>query len=126
VGRTKDVTIRSGHNFDPLLIEEVAVTHPAVTKAAAMAMPDAYPRELPALYVALAPAATATAEEIIECVGQRIAEPPARPKQAFILGEMPLTPIGKVARYRLRQMSAEHRARTALEDNPAVAKLECA
>lgn len=126
VGRTKDVIIRSGHNIDPLLIEEVAVTHPAVAQAAAIGMPDAYAGELPVLYVALAPGATATTEEIIEYVGQRIAEPPARPKQAFILAEMPLTPIGKVARYRLRQMAAEHRARTALEDNPAVAKLECA
>lgn len=125
VGRTKDVIIRSGHNIDPLLIEEIAVTHRAVAQAAAIAMPDAYAGELPVLYVALTPGITATAEEIVEYVSQRIAEPPARPKQVFILGEMPLTPIGKVARYRLRQMAAEHRARNALEDSRTIAELEC-
>jgi len=126
VGRSKDVIIRSGHNIDPLLIEEIAVTHPAVAQAAAIAMPDSYAGELPVLYVVLKPGAEATAEEIVDYVGQRIAEPPARPKAAFILGELPLTPIGKVARYRLRQMAAEQRVRMALQDNPAIAGLECA
>jgi len=114
VGRSKEIIIRSGHNIDPLLIEEVAMQHPSVAQAAAIAMPDAYAGELPVLYAAPTPGATVEHTEILEFVNQRIAEPPARPKHVFVMPELPLTPLGKVARYRLRQDAAEHQARRTL------------
>jgi len=54
-GRAKDLIIRSGHNIDPLMIENAMATHAAVTLAAAAGMPDAYAGELPVCYVALRP-----------------------------------------------------------------------
>ncbi|UWN48817.1 Short-chain-fatty-acid--CoA ligase [Alcanivorax sp. ALC70] len=114
MGRSKEIIIRSGHNIDPLLIEEVAMQHPSVAQAAAIAMPDAYAGELPVLYAAPTPGATVEHTEILEFVNQRIAEPPARPKHVFVMPELPLTPLGKIARYRLRQDAAEHQARRAL------------
>jgi fatty-acyl-CoA synthase len=114
VGRSKEIIIRSGHNIDPLVIEEVAMKHPAVAQAAAVAMPDAYAGEIPVLYVALAPDATLTTDEVMAHVADRIAEPPARPKHAFVLEELPLTPVGKIARYRLKQMATEHQVRRQL------------
>src|SRR5690606_3303267 len=106
VGRTKDVIIRSGHNIDPQLIEEVAVQHPDVVQAAAIAMPDGYAGELPILFVTLAAGADSSPAALSEFVNARIAEPPARPRQVIVLDELPLTPIGKVARYQLRQQAA--------------------
>ena len=44
-GRTKDLIIRSGHNIDPLMIEDVMSAHPAVTMAAAVGQPDGYAGE---------------------------------------------------------------------------------
>ena len=41
-GRAKDLIIRSGHNIDPLMIENAMQQHPAVAVAAAVGMPDAY------------------------------------------------------------------------------------
>ncbi|MDE2565770.1 MAG: AMP-binding protein, partial [Burkholderiales bacterium] len=41
-GRAKDLIIRSGHNIDPLMIENAMAAHPAVALAAAVGMPDAY------------------------------------------------------------------------------------
>ena len=125
VGRSKEIIIRSGHNIDPLLIEEVAMEHPAVAQAAAVAMPDAYAGELPVLYVALTPGAQVSPEELIAHTGERIAEPPARPKHAFILEEMPLTPVGKIARYKLKQMATEHQVSHALSSIETLEKVTC-
>jgi fatty-acyl-CoA synthase len=110
LGRSKDVIIRGGHNIDPLLIEEVAQQHPAVRIAAAAPMPDAYAGQLPVLYVALT--AGADPEEIAAFVAARIPDPPARPKRVFVLPELPMTAVGKIARFRLRQAAAL----TALKD----------
>lgn len=104
MGRSKDVIIRGGHNIDPLLIEEAAQQHPAVRMSAAAPMPDAYAGELPVLYVALQ--GEASPDEIAAFVAARIADPPARPKRVFVLPELPMTPVGKIARYRLRQAAA--------------------
>ena len=65
-GRAKDLIIRSGHNIDPLMIENAMQRHPAVALAAAVGMPDAYAGELPVCYVALRPGATATEAELRE------------------------------------------------------------
>ena len=63
-GRAKDLIIRSGHNIDPLMIENAMATHPAVALAAAVGMPDAYAGELPVCYVALRPGAQASEAEL--------------------------------------------------------------
>jgi len=124
MGRSKDVIIRGGHNIDPLMIEEIAQQHPAVRVSAAAPMPDQYAGELPILYVALKAGAAATAEDIERFVAERIGEPPARPKRVFILDDLPLTPFGKIARYKLRQAAAVERAKGCLAAD-AIAELWC-
>lgn len=124
-GRAKDVIIRGGHNIDPVAIEDAAAAHPDVVQAGAVGMPDAYAGELPILFVALRPGARAEAGELGAFVAERIPEPPARPRRVVILSELPLTPFGKVARYRLRQRAAEDRAREALGDLDAVGAIAC-
>ena len=114
VGRIKDVIIRSGHNIDPLLIEEAALTHPEVAQAAAVAMPDEYAGELPLLFVVLKAGQSTTPDALEAYVAQRIAEPPARAKRVIMLDQLPLTPFAKVARYRLRQLAVEHRVNALL------------
>jgi fatty-acyl-CoA synthase len=116
IGRSKDVIIRGGHNIDPLMIEETAQRHPAVRMCAAVGVPDQYAGELPALYVTLQPEIPVTAEDIRAFVSSEIAEPPARPKRVFVVDALPLTPLGKVARYKLRQKAAVERLFEELED----------
>jgi fatty-acyl-CoA synthase len=115
LGRSKDIIIRGGHNIDPLMIEEVAQRHPAVRVSAAAPMPDQYAGELPVLYVALKAGQCASEEEIEAFVGERIADPPARPKRVFIVADLPLTPFGKIARYKLRQAAALYCAQREVE-----------
>ncbi len=101
-GRAKDLIIRSGHNIDPLMIENAMAAHPAVALAAAVGMPDSYAGELPVCYVALRPGATATEDELHDHARQSIGERPAWPKQIHIIDAIPLTSVGKIYKPQLR------------------------
>lgn len=101
-GRAKDLIIRSGHNIDPLMIENALQRHPAVALAAAVGIPDAYAGELPVCYVALRPGATATEAELRAHAEATIAERPAWPKHIFIVDAIPATSVGKIYKPSLR------------------------
>lgn len=101
-GRAKDLIIRSGHNIDPLMIENAMATHPAVGLAAAVGMPDAYAGELPVCYVALRPGAEATEDELHQHAQRSIGERPAWPKRIHIVEAIPLTSVGKIYKPQLR------------------------
>jgi fatty-acyl-CoA synthase len=101
-GRAKDLIIRSGHNIDPLTIENAMTTHPAVALAAAVGMPDSYAGELPVCYVALKPGARRTEDELHEHARATIGERPAWPKQIHIIDAIPPTSVGKIYKPQLR------------------------
>jgi fatty-acyl-CoA synthase len=101
-GRTKDLIIRSGHNIDPLMIENAMQRHPAVALAAAVGMPDAYAGELPVCYVALRPGGTLTEAELHAHAEAAIAERPAWPKHIFVIDSIPVTSVGKIYKPTLR------------------------
>lgn len=101
-GRAKDLIIRSGHNIDPLMIENAMAAHPAVMLAAAVGMPCAYAGELPVCYVMLRPGASVTADELSEHAERTIGERPAWPKQIHVVDAIPLTTVGKIYKPQLR------------------------
>jgi fatty-acyl-CoA synthase len=101
-GRAKDLIIRSGHNIDPLMIENAMAAHPAVSLAAAVGMPDAYAGELPVCYVALKPGLRATEAELHDHARHTIAERPAWPKQIHLVDAIPITSVGKIYKPQLR------------------------
>ncbi len=105
LGRSKDVIIRSGHNIDPLTIEEPAYEHPGVAEAVAVGFPDAYAGDVPVLFVV--PTSTGDLTGLEDLLAETILEPPARPRRIITIDALPLTPVGKVERYRLRQRAAE-------------------
>jgi fatty-acyl-CoA synthase len=101
-GRAKDLIIRSGHNIDPLMIEDVFQAHPAVEMAAAVGQPDRYAGELAVCYVSLRPGTTVGVEELRQFAEAKIAERPAWPKQIFIVDKIPMTGVGKIYKPDLR------------------------
>ncbi len=101
-GRVKDLIIRSGHNIDPVMIEDAMVSHPAVAMAAAVGQPDAYAGELPVVYLALRPDASASVEDLHEHARATIAERPAWPREIYVLDALPMTPVGKLFKPDLR------------------------
>lgn len=102
VGRAKDLIIRSGHNIDPLMIEDVMNRHPSVLMAAAVAQPDAYAGELPVCYVVVNQAGTVTEAELRRHAENAIAERPAWPVKFYIIPEIPTTGVGKIFKPALR------------------------
>ncbi len=105
-GRAKDVIIRSGHNIDPLVIEEALHQHPAVEIAAAVGRPDAYAGEYPIAFVQLKPGAQVEPEELRDFVRERIAERAAVPDEVIVVAAMPLTGVGKIFKPQLRYDAA--------------------
>ena len=113
-GRAKDVIIRGGHNIDPTAIEDLALRFPGVGLAAAVGRPDAYAGETPMLFVTPAPGGAIDVEALAAFVADGAMEAPARPRAIVSIGEMPMTPVGKIYKPRLREIAAEEAAREAL------------
>lgn len=110
-GREKDLIIRSGHNIDPLAIEEVANSHPAVALSAAVGMPDEYAGEVPVVFVAPQPGQALDVDELMDFIALRIHEPPAKPRRVFVIEQIPTTAVGKVFKPQLRQLATRHKLR---------------
>ncbi len=107
LGRSKDVIIRGGHNIDPLVIEEALMHHPDVELCAAVGEPNRYSGELPVAFLKLKTGRSASPQEVLDAVRQRIPEPAAVPKQLYVIEEMPLTTTGKVFKPALRREAVE-------------------
>ncbi|MBT7956501.1 MAG: acyl-CoA synthetase [Rhodospirillaceae bacterium] len=105
-GRSKDVIIRSGHNIDPLVIEDALRKHADVALAGAVGQPDAYAGELPVVYVQLKPGRQTKVSELAEIAAQNIPERAAVPKEIRVIDQMPLTAVGKIFKPELRKMAA--------------------
>ena len=58
------------------------------------------------VFATLIPGASATEDELLAFVSERVDEPPARPRRVTILEAMPLTNVGKIYKPDLRAMAA--------------------
>jgi long-chain acyl-CoA synthetase len=101
VERMKDLIIRGGLNIYPRDVEDALTEHPAVAMAGVVGMPDEVYGEEAVAFVVRTPGVDTTEEELLEFLVQRIGKP-KRPKEVRFVGELPLTPVGKVARKELR------------------------
>ncbi|MEG2630950.1 MAG: AMP-binding protein, partial [Comamonas sp.] len=113
-GRSKDLIIRSGHNIDPLVIEQALERHPAVKACAAVGAPDPLAGEVPVAYVTLREGQTVDAEALREFAARHVDEPPARPRYVEIVAALPTTNVGKVFKPELRAMARQRYGETAL------------
>ena len=63
------------------------------------------------LFVSPSPGAAIDLAALGRFVKERVLEPPARPRVIEIIPEMPVTPVGKIFKPRLREIAAERAAR---------------
>ena len=103
VDRLKDLIIVGGLNVYPREVEEVLTAHPAVNRAAVVAMADERQGEVPRAFVALRPGASATPDELIAHCAESLARYKV-PRRVELRDELPVTFIGKVLR---RELSEE-------------------
>ncbi|CAN5671827.1 acyl-CoA synthetase [soil metagenome] len=112
-GRSKDVIIRGGHNIDPTVIEDAVLSHPGVSAAAAIGVPDVHAGEVPGVYVVTT--AAVTTQELLDWCRNTIDEPAAVPREVFFIEAIPLTEVGKPYKPRLREDAAAHAMRNLLQ-----------
>jgi len=102
-GRKKDIIIRGGENISSKEVEELISGHPKVEQVAAVAMPDSILGERVCAYIKLRKNETVSFEEIIAYLKEKKTSVLYLPERIEIIDEMPLTPVGKVDKTRLRE-----------------------
>ncbi|MCE7010227.1 long-chain fatty acid--CoA ligase [Kibdelosporangium philippinense] len=104
VDRKKDMIIRGGYNVYPREIEDVLHEHPAVGEAAVIGVPHDSLGEEVAAFVALKPAATATADELRDFVKGKVAAY-KYPRIVRITAELPRNATGKILKRQIKLVS---------------------
>ncbi len=113
-GREKDLIVRSGHNIDPAAIEDVANQFEGVQISAAVAMPDQYAGEVPALFVVPQPGAAIDLAALGRHLEAHVNEPPARPRSVLVIDALPVTAVGKIFKPALRDLAIQEKVRLEL------------
>ena len=123
-GRSKDLIIRSGHNIDPLMIENTLQRHLAVAVAAAVGMPDSYAGELPVCYVQLRPDTVTSENELRSFAEAEISERPAWPNDIRIVEAIPMTAVGKIFKPVLREEATQRAVQKVLAERELTGDVE--
>lgn len=105
-GRLKDLIIRGGENIAPAEIETCLLGHEAVLEAAVVALPDERWGEAVAAVVRLrGQAYDGLHDALVEHCRGRLAKYKV-PQYWYVADEMPVTPAGKVRKFKLREAAA--------------------
>ena len=101
VDRVKEMIIRGGFNVYPREIEEVMLTHPAVSLAAVLGVPhDRHGEEIKA-FVILKDGVTATGEELVGWCRENMAAY-KYPRMVEVRETLPMTATGKILKRELK------------------------
>ncbi|WP_298629703.1 AMP-binding protein [uncultured Thermus sp.] len=110
-GRKDDLIKSAGYRISPFEVEEVLLTHPAVAMVGVVGLPDPERGERVAAFVKLRPGYSprpVLAEELKALVRTRLGHH-AYPREVRFVEELPLTPTGKIQRFRLRALAQEEK-----------------
>jgi len=100
VDRKKDMILRGGYNVYPRELEEVLMTHPAVSLAAVIGVPHASLGQEVKAYVIRKPGATVTVEELSAWCKQQMAQY-KYPRYIEFRDSLPMTATGKILKREL-------------------------
>jgi acyl-CoA synthetase (AMP-forming)/AMP-acid ligase II len=104
VGRIGESFVRGGYNIYPIEVEQALAEHPGVVQASVVPRPDSVLVEAGVAFVVMA--YPVDPEELKAWVRDRLAGYKA-PDDVVVVGELPLTPVGKVDRRALAARTAE-------------------
>jgi len=110
VDRKKEMIVSGGFNVFPREIEDVLSTHPAVSVAAVIGVPDDKWGEAVKALVVAKPGVPVDAAELIALVRDRKG-PVYAPKSLELVDTLPITPVGKLDKKVLRERYWAGRAR---------------
>ena len=105
-GRIDDMIIRGGENIYPREIEEFLHTHPKITQAYVIGVPDHQYGEQVCAWIAVRDGETVTADEVLTfCKGQISTY--KIPRYVRLTSDFPMTVTGKIQKFRMREISVE-------------------
>jgi long-chain acyl-CoA synthetase len=102
VDRKKDMILRGGYNVYPRELEEIIMTHPAVSLCAIIGIPDERLGEEVKAYLVLKEGETLTDAEFIEWCRERIAAN-KYPRYVEFRDSLPIGNTGKISKLALKQ-----------------------
>jgi fatty-acyl-CoA synthase len=105
--RKKDVIISGGENIYPAELETVLTECEAIAEAAVVARADEKWGEVPVAAVVLREAGSMDREGVLALFGDRIARY-KHPQDVLFLDALPRNVMGKIQKFRLREMLAEN------------------
>ena len=108
-GRMKDIIIRGGHNIHPAKIEDLAVKHAQVAKAAAFAVPDERLGEKVGLAIMTVDAAVPSGDELLNHLFAAGLSKYDMPEYFIVMDDFPLTASGKILKRELAAWAREGR-----------------
>ena len=107
VGRKKDLIIRGGHNIHPAHIEDLAIRHDSVAKAAVFPVPDARLGERACIAVIPTARGAVDPGDLLRHLAGLGLSKYAMPEYFVEIDALPLTASGKVLKRRLMELVAE-------------------
>jgi fatty-acyl-CoA synthase len=102
VDRKKDMFISGGENVYPAEIEKVLYQHPAVHMCAVIGLPDPKWGEVGKACAVLKPGQSATEEELLKFMAERLAKYKV-PKSVAFMDALPISAAGKILKRELRE-----------------------
>jgi len=101
VDRKKDMILRGGYNVYPRELEEVLMTHPAVSLVAVLGVPDEKLGEEVKAFIVKKPGAEATEEEVVAWCRDQFAAY-KYPRLVEFRDQLPISATGKILKRELR------------------------
>lgn len=104
VGRKKDVIIRGGQNIYPVDIESMLLSHPHVSNAAVVGMPDPEMGEKACAFVIPKPGKKFTFDEMVSFLKEKKIASYKLPERLEIVDQFPIAGESKVSKKELKEM----------------------
>lgn len=105
-GRLKDLVIRGGENIAPAEIESVLSGHDSVLQISIVGVPDEkWGEAVAAVVVPRGDVPPSLKESLVEYCSARLAKYKV-PRDWYLADNLPITPSGKVQKFRLRELIA--------------------
>jgi acyl-CoA synthetase (AMP-forming)/AMP-acid ligase II len=104
--RLKDMVIVGGFNAYPAEIESILVMLKAIQHVAVIGVPDERLGEVPMAFIVCRPGETLAEQQVIDWSRANMANYKV-PRYVAFLEQLPLTPSGKVQKFRLRELAKQ-------------------
>jgi acyl-CoA synthetase (AMP-forming)/AMP-acid ligase II len=110
VDRLKDMLVVGGFNVYPAEVEHALLAHPAVSQVAVIGLPDELLGEVPAAFVVPTSGTEVDVPALVDHCRERLAKFKV-PRTVWVVDQLPLNAVGKVAKAELRADAATRRGR---------------